>query len=656
MVTVSNISIQYGGKFLFNNISFALTKKDRIGLVGKNGAGKSTLLKILIKEILPESGTIAMDNNTTLGYLPQDMSVKHNKTVYEEAAMAFAKVKELEATLNELNIEIAERTDYESKAYTKLLNRLNDAQDQFERLGGMSLREDIEKILKGLGFLNGDFDRPLSEFSGGWQMRVELAKILLQKPTYVLLDEPTNHLDIESIMWLESFLDTYPGGVILISHDRAFLDAVTNRTIELVNSKLYDYRTSYSKFVELREERRSKQIIEAKRQEKYVEETEKLINKFRAKKNKAKFAQTLITKLDRLEKVEIDDQEKGSINFRFPDAPRSGKVVVTIEQLDKSYGRHEVLRNVDFTLERGEKIAFVGKNGEGKTTLSKIIRGIEPHNAGKCELGYNVAIGYYEQHQAESLDGNQTVFQVIDDAATGDMRLKVRSLLGAFLFSGEDVDKKVQVLSGGEKSRLALAKMLLNPVNLLILDEPTNHLDMRAKEILKKALLDFTGSLIIVSHDREFLKGLTSKVYEFRNKGIKPYYGDVYNFLEERNLQNLNELNLKGKMTTTKSKANLSKQERIAQRNQLKDLDKAIKRQSNKVSKSERTIQSLENSIEECEKTMGASDFYTKNPNPEEVMAKYATAKEDLETEMENWEMLTLELEELKEKREQMEG
>ncbi|MEZ4883266.1 MAG: ATP-binding cassette domain-containing protein [Chitinophagales bacterium] len=653
MISLANISIQYGGRFLFDDISFTITEKDRIGLVGKNGAGKSTMLKVLVGEILAESGTISMDNGTTLGYLPQDKKVRNTKTVFEESATAFEEVQKVERQLKGYHKEIEQRTDYESEDYFKLLEDMTEAQDRLHRLGGLTIREDIEKILKGLGFQDGDFDRLMSEFSGGWQMRVELAKILLMRPDYVLLDEPTNHLDIESIMWLEDFLASYTGGVLLISHDRAFLDKVTNRTVELVNGKAYDYRTSYSAFMDLREQRIEKQKTEAQRQEKFIEHTETLINKFRAKKNKAKFAQSLIKKLDRIEIIEVDEKESASIKFRFPPAPRSGKIVVEAKSMTKRYDDHLVLNNVDFILERGEKIAFVGKNGEGKTTLAKIINRKLAYD-GHCELGHNVSIGYYEQHQAETMDGDQTVLQVIDDAATGEMRHRVRSLLGAFLFSGEDVEKKVQVLSGGEKSRLALARLLLDPVNLLILDEPTNHLDMQAKEVLKKALQNFDGSLILVSHDRDFLQGLTDKVYEFRDKKIKPYIGDIYAFLEERKLQDLAELNLKQEIAK-KEELSVNKQDRIALRDTIRELDKNIKRQSNSVSKSEKRILELEKEIASSELVMADPDFYNSHKDPNGFLQKYNQAKTNLKTEMSRWEELAFELEVMREERSEYE-
>ncbi|OWY18945.1 ABC transporter ATP-binding protein [Sphingobacteriales bacterium UPWRP_1] len=654
MISITGLSVQFGGHFLFDNISLAITKADRIGLVGKNGAGKSTLLRLLMGQMRPESGNIHFDNNTTLGYLPQEMPIRATKTVYEEAASAFSEVLQLQETVDRLTSEITHRTDYESTEYLKLVDQLTDAQDHFQRLGGLNMREQIEKILKGLGFVNGDFDRSLAEFSGGWQMRVELAKILLRKPSFILLDEPTNHLDIESIMWLEDFLLNYEGGVLLISHDVAFLDKVCNRTAELVNGKLYDYRVPYLQFVELRQQRQEQQITEAKRQEKMVEHTETLINKFRAKKNKAKFAQTLIHKLENLERVEIDDLEKDSIKFTFPDAPRSGRVVVHMQHLTKRYGKTEVLNNINFTLERGEKVAFVGKNGEGKTTLTKIIAGKEPYE-GSFQLGHNVLVGYFEQKQAETLDGNQTVFQTIDDVATGEMRYRVRSLLGAFLFSGDSVDKKVQVLSGGEKSRLALAKMLLEPVNLLILDEPTNHLDMRAKEVLKEALRNFNGTLIVVSHDREFLQGLTDKVYHFKNKQITAYHGDVYDFLRNSNMQSLDELGMNSRQTPEKEQTETdAKQERINRWETLKNFDRDIRKVETKIKKSEQTIAELETTIARYEQQLADPNFYAQPQNdPKAATAAYNQCKQQLEQEMEQWELLLLELEELQEQRNQ---
>lgn len=656
MINLSNISIQYGGKFLFDGITFTITEKDRIGLVGKNGAGKSTLLKILTGEIRPETGNIAMDNNTTIGYLPQEMKLMPTLSVYEETAKAFAKIQQLEQDALQLSYELGERSDYESAAYSRLVQQVADIQEQLQFLGAANRRETIERVLRGLGFMSRDLDRPLQEFSGGWQMRIELAKILLQRPSFILLDEPTNHLDIEAIMWLEDYLASYAGGVMLISHDRAFLDRVCNRTIELVSGKLYDYRASYSEFMAMRELRIEKQISDAKRQSKEIEHTQFLIEKFRAKKNKAKFAQTLIRKLEKTERVEVDDLENAAISFRFPDAPHSGRVVVKLEQVSKYYGEKKVFSEVSMLIERGEKIAFVGRNGEGKTTLTRIIAGKIPYN-GSCELGHQVDIGYFEQHQAESLDSKKTVFQIIDDAATGDMRHRVRSLLGAFLFGGEDTEKRVSVLSGGEKSRLALAKMLLEPVNLLILDEPTNHLDMYAKEVLKQALFDFDGTLIIVSHDRDFLRDLTDKVYEFRDGQIFMHQGDVYNFLESRRISSLDELNLglRKQQQTEAAKQQLSEADEKLLRKQQQlsvyALDREIKSLAGKVSKCEQRIAELEQEIGRHEDMMNDADFYGKHANPQGVIENYAALKNQLKQTIDNWELLGMELEELESKK-----
>lgn len=658
MITLNNLSIQYGGKFLFDDISFTITDNDRIGLVGKNGAGKSTMLKIIIGDMRPETGNIAMDNHTTLGYLPQDMKLNPTESVYEETAKAFSQLQALEKRADLLVVQLTEHPDHDSAEYLQIVQSLSDTQDLIAQWGGGNKRENVERVLRGLGFVSSDLDRPLSEFSGGWQMRTELAKILLQQPSYILLDEPTNHLDIESIIWLENYLANYGGGVILISHDRAFLDRVTNRTIEITNGKIYDYRASYSAFMELREQRIEKQIADSKRQSKEIEHSQMLIEKFRAKKNKAAFAQTLIRKLDKTERIEIDDKEDATIRFRFPEAPRSGKIAVHIEHLSKSYGTKSILENISLSIERGEKVAFVGKNGEGKTTLTRIITDKTDHQSGKCELGYNISVGYFEQHQAENLSPQKTVLQIIDDAATGDMRLRVRSLLGAFLFSGEDVDKKVSVLSGGEKSRLALARMLLEPVNLLILDEPTNHLDMQAKEILKQALFNYNGTLIVVSHDREFLKDLTDKVYEFGNRNVKMHTGDVYDFLKARQLNSLDELNLglrrqkEAEMkAATVATATNDNESRKPTQNQWA-LDKEIKSLSAKVAKAEQRVIDLDIQIKSCEATMNAPEFYTENSNPNSMLQQYAELKKQVSQATETWEALFMQLEEIQAERE----
>jgi len=649
MIQIEGLSIQFGGRYLFHDIGLVIKTKDRIGLVGKNGAGKSTMLKVLIDEIRPDEGAIKMPNGVEFGYLPQEMQVDYKLSVYEETALAFKEIQELEKKMVEYERALADFTDYESPEYAKIIEKYSNTQERLQYMGGQNMRAEVEKALKGLGFVNGDFDRPVLEFSGGWQMRIELAKILLRQPNYILLDEPTNHLDIESILWLEKFLKEYNGGILLISHDQQFLDHVCNRTVELVAGKAYDYAVPYSQFVAMRAQRRERQVSEKKKQDKYIEHTKVLIEKFRAKKDKAKFAQSLITKLERLIPIVVDDLENAKANIRFPSGPRSGLIVAKSEQLVKNYGDLTVLNKVNFEIERGEKIAFVGKNGEGKTTFAKIIAGKIKDYLGKFELGYNVTIGYFEQHQAESLNGKLTVFDTIDEVATGEMRLKIRSLLGSFLFSGEDVDKKVSVLSGGEKSRLALAKLMLEPFNLLILDEPTNHLDMRSKEILKSALRNYDGAMIIVSHDREFLKGLTDKVYEFKHKNLKMHYGDVFTFLEGLKLDSLDELGMTKNTNPVDIKTperTLTKEERIRQRQEKKDSEKLLKRLSNKIKKSEKLIEEYEKQITTLEETMAVSDFYNTNPRANEILEEYEKLKKTLEAEMENWESITLELEE----------
>lgn len=649
MIQIQNLSVQYGSRVLFDEINITIKTRDRVGLVGKNGAGKSTLLKIIAGWQSADSGSVQMPNHSRVGYLPQELALSSDKSVYEEAATAFDEIQLLEQELAETLEALHHITDYESKAYYKLLEDSAHLHERLQLLGsGAKMRAIVEKVLKGLGFIQADFERSCSEFSGGWRMRIELAKILLRQPDYLLLDEPTNHLDIESIMWLEAFLQDYNGAIILISHDQRFLDTVTRRTIEIVGGKIYDYPVSYTPFLELREARRERQITEKKQQDKYVEHTEMLINKFRAQKNKAAFAQSLITKLDKLERVEIDELETSRLTLRFPPAPRSGRTVVKTEQLQKSYETIQVLRGIDFELERGEKIAFVGKNGEGKTTLSKIIAGKE-NSKGLLEIGHNVSIGYFEQNQAESLDGNQTVFQVIDDAATGEMRTQVRSLLGAFLFSGEEVDKKVKVLSGGEKARLALAKLLLQPVNLLILDEPTNHLDIRSKSILKQAIQNFDGSVIVVSHDRDFLKDLTQKVYEFKSGQIKQFIGDIYSFLEQRNIQSLDELGLKSSIQAQAPavSAAANNNNNTAAPKLSFESEKELKKLRSKIGKTEQLITEKEAVLKKLEQQMGAADFYEQAATAEQVLRQYEAAKQEIEIAMQQWEQLNTEAEAL---------
>lgn len=649
MLSVSNLSIHFGGYYLFDNISFLITRADRIGLVGKNGAGKSTLLKILAGVQQPEEGVIARPNGYTIGYLPQDGITASGKTVYNEAATAFSELLDLEASIRTLTAEIAERTDYDSAEYTALLDKLAEANDHFARFGGLTMQADIERTLTGLGFAGGDMQRLTDEFSGGWQMRIELAKILLRRPDCILLDEPTNHLDIESIQWLEEFLKNYEGSVVLVSHDRVFLDAVTNRTIEISNGKTYDYSTSYSAYVQQRAERREMQMAAFKNQQKQIEQTERFIERFRYKASKAIQVQSRIKHLDKLERVDIDDEDTASIHFRFPEAPRSGRVVTEVQHLTKSYGDNTVLRDVSLVLERGERVAFVGKNGEGKSTLARIIVGRESYD-GTCETGHNVKIGYYAQHQAELLNGDMTVFEVIDSAASGDMRLQVRSLLGAFLFSGDSVNKKVKVLSGGEKSRLALAKLLLEPVNLLVLDEPTNHLDMRSKDVLKQALLDYEGALIIVSHDRDFLQGLTQKVVEFRGGGLNETTGDIYDFLRLKKMEHLQELEAARPATSSaedsqadrKSSAQLDREER-------KKRQAEERRIQRKVEECEKDIATLEEQAAGLEATMSAPDFYADPEHSRDTVARYEQCQKHLEEKMEMWAVLQEQLEEVKE-------
>jgi len=643
VIIINNVSIQFTGAYLFEEISFTIGKKDRIGLTGLNGTGKSTLLKTLIGDIKPDSGAINMPPKATLGYLPQILNVNYNRTVFDEAFTAFEDIVQLQETIKDQEMQMGNFHDYESDDYAKLLSSYNENLVLFKSRDGHQASEKLERVMKGLGFMQTDFTRHVSEMSGGWQMRIELAKILLKAPDFILLDEPTNHLDIESIMWLEVFLKKYSGAVVMVSHDKAFLDNIINRTIEIDLGKIYDYKANYSKYLVMREERKAKQLSEFKNQKKYVEHTETLINKFRAKKNKAKFAQTLIRKLDRLELIEVDQTDIRKLNFRFQPPPRSGQIVVEAKALNKHYDDLHVLNNLNFIIERGEKIAFVGKNGEGKTTLSKIIASKTDHT-GTCKIGHNVSIGYFEQQQAETLDGDLTVLETIDNVATGEMRLKVRSLLGAFLFSGDDVEKKVKVLSGGEKSRLAMAKLMLAPYNLLILDEPTNHLDMRSKSILKNALNLYEGTIIVVSHDRDFLEGLSTKVFEFKNKKIKEHIGDIYDFLRANNISELNELEL-GKAKKAKTeKVELGKEEKAAQFAQKRADEKRGKSLKNKVGKIEKTIAELEKQIKDLELQLADPVFYNDKTKSAEAIAQYNQLKIDLEQQMELWEKVEEEL------------
>jgi ATP-binding cassette subfamily F protein 3 len=541
MFAANNITVSFSGSFLFEDISFNVNPRDRIGLVGRNGAGKTTLLRIIAGIHAPDSGSIIKPSDATIGYLPQEMRITSKQSVYAEALTAFKEAIDLETEISFITNQLAERTDYESRTYTNLIARLNEANDRFHLIGGHKREEDVARVLIGLGFSGDDFERPLTEFSVGWQMRVELAKILLKMPSILLLDEPTNHLDIESIQWLEDFLTDYPGSVMLVSHDRALLDNVTNRTIEISLGRAYDFKYSYTDYVEKREEDRVTQMAAFNNQQIQIAQITKFVERFRYKNTKAKQVQSKLKQLDKMDKIEVEDMDSSAIRFQFPPAPHSGKVVVEASNLSKSYGNNLVLKPIEFSIIKNDFVAFVGKNGMGKTTLSRIIIG-DLDYTGTMKLGHMVKIGYYAQNQAEMLDPEKTVFETIDDVAVGDIRPKIRNILGSFLFGGESIDKKVKVLSGGEKSRLALAKLLLTPVNLLVLDEPTNHLDMVSKDILKNALLQFDGTLILVSHDRDFLQGLTNKVIEFRNHTIRQHLGDVYDFLESRKLESLKEL------------------------------------------------------------------------------------------------------------------
>jgi ATP-binding cassette subfamily F protein 3 len=638
MISVNNLSIHFTGNDLFSNVSFQIRERDRIGLVGKNGSGKTTLLNILTGRLRPQQGDVVKPTGMTLGYLRQEMETGSKKSLLDETLTAFDEVLTLEKTIGKLNLEIADRTDYDSSEYEHLIHQLTEANDRLHVLGAESKEGETEKVLTGLGFVRDDFQRPVSEFSSGWQMRVELAKILLRKPDLILLDEPTNHLDIESIQWLEVFLSSYFGAVVLVSHDRAFLDNVTERTVEIELGKIYDYKASYSGYVQMREERLARQVAAYNNQQNQVRQIERFIERFRYKNTKARQVQSKIKMLDKLDTIEIESIDQSAIRFRFPPAPRSGKVVVEAENLSKRYSEKEVLKDLNFAVINGDRLAFVGKNGEGKTTLSKLIVG-ELEYDGTLKFGHNIQIGYFAQNQADYLDPEKTVFETIDDIATGEMRKQVRTLLGSFLFSGDTIDKKVKVLSGGEKSRLSLAKLLLTPSNLLVLDEPTNHLDMQSKDILKNALLQYDGTLIVVSHDRDFLQGLTNKVFEFRNKMIREHLGDIYDFLEYRRLRNLQQLEATGKQRTLKEN---SVSDNKKQYERKKQQERDIRKLKTLISKSEEKINTLEEKIAEANESLAEPaedlDFDKLSKN----LYRY---DHQLKEEMERWEKLHLELE-----------
>jgi len=643
MISVEGLTVEFGGFTLFDDVSFVVNKKDRIALVGKNGAGKSTMLKIFAGLQSPTSGTVSVPKETTIGYLPQQMKLADTQTVREEAEHAFEHIHEMEKEIERLNQQLAERTDYETESYQNLIDRVTHLTEHFQMMGGNNYHAELERTLIGLGFSREDFDRPTSEFSGGWRMRIELAKLLLRKPDVLLLDEPTNHLDIESIQWLENFIATRANAVILVSHDRAFIDNTTFRTIEIELGKIYDYKVKYSEYVELRKERREQQLRAFENQQKKLADTEAFIERFRYKATKSVQVQSRIKQLEKVERIEVDEVDTAMLSLKFPPAPRSGSYPVIAEDVAKRYGDHLIFEHATFTISRGDKVAFVGKNGEGKSTLVKCIMGEITDFTGKLQLGHNVKIGYFAQNQAQLLDENMTVFDTVDYVAQGDIRLKIRDILGAFMFGGEASDKKVKVLSGGEKTRLAMIRLLLEPVNLLILDEPTNHLDMRSKDVLKDALKEFDGTVIVVSHDREFLDGLVDKVYEFGNKRVIEHLGGIYDFLEHKKMDSLCELE-RSTQTTTSMEGNAAE----PTRNKLsyearKEQSKAIKKVEKAIAESEKKITELENSIAAIEAKLATPE----RAADVSLYTEYSELKKKLSDTMDLWTEQTLELEEL---------
>ena len=664
MISIQNLSVEFSAKSLFNNINYVINRRDRIALVGKNGAGKSTMLKIIAGLQNPTSGSVAVPSDTTIGYLPQQMKIADETTLVEEVKKAFSKIDDMQKRLDELNNELASRTDYESAEYQRIIDSVTLLTEHLAMEQSENHEAEMEKTLMGLGFVREDFDRPTSEFSGGWRMRVELAKLLLQHPDVLLLDEPTNHLDIESIQWLEQFLATKAKAVVLVSHDRAFIDNVTNRTIEISCGKIYDYAVNYSKFVELRKERIEQQTRAYLNQQKEIADTEAFIERFRYKATKAVQVQSRMKQLAKIERIEIDEVDTSHLSLKFPPAPRSGDYPIIAENVGKAYGVHQVFDNATFTIRRGEKVAFVGKNGEGKSTLVKCIMGEIPFT-GDLKIGHNVQIGYFAQNQAQLLDGSLTVFDTIDHVAVGDIRTKIRDILGAFMFGGEASDKKVSVLSGGEKTRLAMIRLLLQPVNLLILDEPTNHLDMKTKDILKQAIKDFDGTVIVVSHDREFLDGLVEKVYEFGGGKVRECLGGIYEFLEKKKISSLRELELSQSPGTGKQQAAQSKQEEQAQPQPQKsvapDMNKAsqpdgkklsyaeqrerekmLRKAAKKVEEAEKRIAEIEAEIADIEARIAAGE--TDN----DIFSKHQEKNRELENTMSVWELASMELDELK--------
>lgn len=657
MISVEGLKVEFNATPLFEDVSYVINKKDRIALVGKNGAGKSTMLKILAGLQQPTAGVVAVPRECTIGYLPQVMKLADSRTVMQEAEQAFEHIFEMQADIDRMNRELAERTDYESEEYQKLIDRFTHENERFLLMGGTNYRAELERTLQGLGFSRQDFDRPTSEFSGGWRMRIELAKLLLRRPDVLLLDEPTNHLDIESIQWLEQFLATRANAVVLVSHDRAFLNNVTTRTMEISCGRIYDYKVKYDEFVLLRKERREQQLRAYENQQKQIEDTEAFIERFRYKATKAVQVQSRIKQLEKIERIEVDEEDNSALRLKFTCSSRSGNYPVICEEVAKAYGEHVVFQHVNLTIRRGEKVAFVGKNGEGKSTLVKCIMQQITDYTGHLTLGHNVQIGYFAQNQAQLLDENLTVFDTIDRVAVGDIRLKIRDILGAFMFGGEASDKKVKVLSGGERTRLAMIKLLLEPVNFLILDEPTNHLDMRSKDVLKEAIRDFDGTVILVSHDRDFLDGLVTKVYEFGGGQVKEHLCGIYEFLQKKQIENLNELHLntpssspapekkgtpsgESKELSAASAAKLSYEEMKERNRQQKKLERKVADCEAEIERTEATISQIEQRLATPE---GASDV--------SLYEQHQKLKEELDRIMEAWEAASMELEEIKEQK-----
>ncbi len=633
MLNIHNLSVSFGGTYLFEEVTFRLGAGDRVGLVGKNGAGKSTMLKMLAGDFKPDSGTIATEKEVKIGFLRQDIDFVKGRTVLDEAYQAFEEIKRAELKIDEINHQLATRTDYESESYSELIEQLSDVQHHYEILGGYNYVGDTEKILLGLGFKREEFNNQTDTFSGGWRMRIELAKLLLQSNDILLLDEPTNHLDIESIIWLESFLKSFPGVVVIVSHDKMFLDNVTNRTIEISLGKAYDFNKPYTEYLVLREEIREKQLATQKNQAKKIEETQKLIDRFRYSATKSSMAQSLIKKLDKVERIEVDEDDNSVMNISFPVSITPGRVVVEAEHVTKAYGDKTILKDISLLVERGSKIAFVGQNGQGKSTFIKAIVN-EFKFEGNIKLGHNVQLGYFAQNQAEYLDGEKTLLDTMLEAATDSNRSKVRDMLGSFLFRGDDVDKKVKVLSGGERNRLALCKLLLQPINVLLMDEPTNHLDIKSKNVLKAALQKYEGTLLLVSHDRDFLQGMANTVYEFKDQKIKEYLGDINFFLEQRNVDNFREVEKKDVVVkeAPKQVKNLSYEEQKAQ--------KALQ---NRLSKIESQIQQLEKDIQKDDKAL--AENYEKLIQDASFFSAYEKKKKDLDQLLQNWEEVQMELE-----------